>query len=101
MTIREAYKIAVNDARSRSPQTGYTQDQAEQLEKITTRLAGLAAFLGWEHEIIIDDCSNEYERIMKILNSSISDRHEFNKYSHTYEIAGIISNDKHAPFGQI
>jgi len=101
MTIKKVYEIAVNDAQSRSPRTGYSQDQTNQLELWTTRIAGLASFLGWKHKIIANDCTDEYESVMEKLEKIIPDKHEFLKYVHTYEIAGIIDEDKHIPFGQI
>ena len=101
MTIKEAYYVAVHDAQNRNPRTGYTQDHSRQLEIWTTRLAALAAFLGWDHTIIVADFLDEYDIILSELEKITPNRHEYNKHSHTYEIAGVIFKENHVPFGQI
>jgi len=101
MTIKQVYIVAINDGQNRSPRTGYSQDQSNQIDQWITRLAALAAFLGWNSEIVVDNCSNKYEAIIKMLKDTTPDSHEFSKHSHTYEIAGIIVEDSHVPFNQI
>ncbi len=101
MNIKEAYEKQAEVAETTNVRNEYTQKQSQDADFWAIRFSALAAFLGWNHEIITDDCEDGYDEILDILQAGSPNRHEFNMLIHAYEIMGCVVDNGRAPFGQI
>jgi len=92
MTLREAHKKQIAAKNECTARNGYTLEQSKLSLEWTFKVMALASVLGWDHEIITDDCSEEYESIiLNKIEAEIDDREMQSELSTVYEMVACLA----------